>query len=84
MKRSSRGTLEGGEALERVAQGCPVHGDFQGKAGSGSGRPDLSVDVPVHCRGVGFIGVFDHSCLSDTLAKCACLILCIFSHTICL
>jgi len=36
---------EGGEALEQVAQrcGCPVTGDFQGKAGSGPGHPELAV-----------------------------------------
>ena len=30
-----------------------VPGDFQGESGSGPGQPDLAVDVPVHCRGVG-------------------------------
>lgn len=34
---------KGSEALEQVAQrgdGCPVHGDSQGKVGSGLGKPD--------------------------------------------
>ena len=47
---------EGGEALEQIAQrfvGCLVPRDFQGKAGPGSGQPDLPADVSVHCRGVG-------------------------------
>ncbi len=30
---------------------CPVPGDFQGKAGSSCGRPDLAAHVSVHCRG---------------------------------
>ena len=37
---------EGGEALEQIAQrcgGCPIHGDFQGKAGPGPGQPDVAV-----------------------------------------
>ena len=33
--------------------GCPVLGDIQGQAGLGSKQPDLTVDVPVHCRRVG-------------------------------
>ena len=44
------------EALEQVTQkrgGCPIPGDFQGQPGLGSGQPDLAVDVPFHCRGVG-------------------------------
>ena len=47
---------KGGEALAQVAQrfgGCPIPGYFQGKAGLGSEHPDLTVDIPVHCRGVG-------------------------------
>jgi len=28
-------------------------GDFQSEAGPGSEQPDVAVDVPVHCRGVG-------------------------------
>ena len=47
---------EDGEAQEQVAQrccGCPIPGEFQGKAGSGSQQPDLAVDVPVHSMGVG-------------------------------
>jgi len=45
----------GGEALEQIAQrggGCPLLGDFQNQAGPGSGQLDLSVDVPVHRRGI--------------------------------
>ena len=44
-----------GEALAQVAQrcgGCPVLGDIQGQAAWGSEHPDLTVGVPVHCRGV--------------------------------
>jgi len=47
---------KGGEALQQVAQrcgGCPDPVDFQVQAGPAPGLPDLSVDVPVHCRGVG-------------------------------
>ena len=37
--------------------GCPewwwMPGDFQSEAGPGSEQPDVAVDVPVHCRGVG-------------------------------
>ena len=48
--------LLGSDLLEEVAQrygGCPIPGSCQGEAGSGPGQPDLAVDVPVHCRGVG-------------------------------
>ena len=44
------------EALGLVAQrggGCPILADIQGHARPGSEQPDLSVDVPLHCRGVG-------------------------------
>ena len=47
---------EGGEALEQVAQRCdwcPITGDFQGEAGSGTEQPDVAVHVPLHGRGVG-------------------------------
>lgn len=27
--------------------------DFQGETGPGSGQPDLTMQVPVHCRGTG-------------------------------
>jgi len=50
----------GGEALEQIAQrggGCPLLGDIQGQTGQGSEQPDLAVDVPVHCRGVGLDGL---------------------------
>jgi len=46
----------GGEALEQIAQrggGCPVPGDIQGQAGSGSEQAVLAVGAPVHCREVG-------------------------------
>ena len=44
------------EALAQVTQTCgwcPIPGDFQGEAESGSEQPDGAVDVPVHCRAVG-------------------------------
>jgi len=47
---------EGGEALEQVVQRgirCSIPGDIQGQAGPGSEQPDLAVDIPVSCRGVG-------------------------------
>jgi len=34
-----------------------VPGDVQGEAGSGTGQPDLPMDVPVHCRGFGLDGL---------------------------
>ena len=46
---------KGGEALKQVAQrggGCPIPGDIQNQAGWDSEQPDLSIDVPVHCREV--------------------------------
>jgi len=46
---------EGGDALERVAQGgcgCPIPGGIQGQAGCGSGQPGLVVGDPAHSRGV--------------------------------
>ena len=46
---------ESSEALEQVAQRCGgylILGDFQNQAGPGSGQLDLSVDVPVHRRGI--------------------------------
>ena len=45
-----------GEALAQVAQGgggCRVPGDNQGQAGWVSKQPDVAIDNPVHCRGVG-------------------------------
>ena len=45
-----------GEALEQIIQrggGCPIPGDIQGQAGPGSEQPDLAVDIPGHCWGVG-------------------------------
>mgnify|MGYP001856433314 CR=1 FL=1 len=47
---------EGDEALEQVAQrggGCCILGDTQSQAGWGSEHSDLTVGVPVPCRGVG-------------------------------
>ena len=55
---------EDGEALAQVAQrgnGSPIHGDFQGEPGSGPGQFDLTMDVPVQCRGVGLDDL--HRCL---------------------
>lgn len=40
----------------RVAQrdgGLPVPGDIQGQAGQGPEQPDVAVDIPVPCRGIG-------------------------------
>ena len=48
------------ETLAQVTQrggGCPIPGDTQGEAGWGSEHPDVAVDVPVHCRGVGLDGL---------------------------
>lgn len=50
---------EGDEALKEVAQksgGCLIPGDFLAVAGSGPGQPDLTVHIPVYCRGVGLGG----------------------------
>jgi len=50
---------EGGEALEQGAHccgGCPVPGDFEGKAKSGPGQADLAVHISAHCRGVELDG----------------------------
>ena len=33
--------------------GCPIVGDIQGQAGSGSEQFDLAVGVLVHCKEVG-------------------------------
>lgn len=44
------------EALEQVDQrggGSPDPRGIQGKAGWDPEEPDLAVDGPVHCRGVG-------------------------------
>jgi len=51
---------KGGEALEQVAlrdAGSPVLGDVLSQAGPGSEQLNLSVDIPIHCRGVGPVGV---------------------------
>ena len=48
--------IEGGDALEQVAQGgcgCPIPRGVQGQAGCGSGQPGLLVGDPAHNRGVG-------------------------------
>jgi len=45
--------IEGGDALEQVAQGgcgCPIPGGIQGQAGCGSGQPGLLL-VTVHIAG---------------------------------
>jgi len=47
---------EGSEAQEQATQrddGCPISGHFECKAGPSPWQPDLVVNVPVHCRGVG-------------------------------
>jgi len=47
---------EGGETIEQVAQRdgrCPIPGNIQGQAGSGSEQPDLVEDVSAHGTGVG-------------------------------
>ena len=36
---------------------CPIFGEIQGQAKRGSEQANLSVDVPVHCRGVGLDGL---------------------------
>ena len=43
-------------ALEQVVQRCgrcPSLGHIQGQAGQGSEKHDLTVGVPLHCRGLG-------------------------------
>lgn len=37
----------------REVMDVPDIGDIQGQDGLGSEKPDLAVDVPVHCAGVG-------------------------------
>ena len=47
---------DSGATLDQVAQRggrCPVPGNVQGQVGRGSEQPDLVVDVPAHCKGVG-------------------------------
>ena len=47
-------------ALKQATQrrgGGPIPGDFQGQAGGGSKQPDVTLDVPIHCRGVGLDSV---------------------------
>ena len=47
--------MEGGDALEQVAQGgcgCPIPGGIQGQAGWGSGQAGLVVGDPVRGRRV--------------------------------
>jgi len=42
--------------VEQVAQssgGCPIPGTIQGRVGWGSEQPDLVVDAPAHCKGLG-------------------------------
>jgi len=54
---SSHNTVaSGSEALAQVTQrggGCPIPGDTQGETGWGSEHPNVAVNVPIHCRGVG-------------------------------
>ena len=47
---------ECGVTVEQVAQRggwCPLPGNIQGQVGQGSEQPDLVVDDPALCRGVG-------------------------------
>ena len=47
---------EGDETPEQVAQRggrCPILGNIQGQVGWGSEQPDVVVDVPAYCRGIG-------------------------------
>ena len=39
--------------LPRGAVDVPSLENFQGEAGPRCGQPDLTVDVPVHCKGFG-------------------------------
>jgi len=44
------------KAQEQISQrggGRPIPGGIQSQAGQGYEQPDLEVDIPVHCRGVG-------------------------------
>jgi len=46
---------EGGDTLEKVAQGgcgCPISGGIHGQAGCGSGQRGLVVGDTAHSRGV--------------------------------
>ena len=47
---------DGGDALERAAQGgcgCPIPGGIKSQAACGSGQPRLMVGDPAHSREVG-------------------------------
>jgi len=39
--------------VSQIGDGCPIPGNIQGQVGQDSEQPDLVVDVPAHCRGVG-------------------------------
>lgn len=46
---------KGSKALEQVAQicvRCSDLGDIEDLAGPGSEQPNLTVDIPVHCKGL--------------------------------
>lgn len=46
----------GSKALEQVSKrggGCLAPADIQCQVGWGSDQPDVAIDVPVYCRGVG-------------------------------
>ena len=48
--------LEGGEALEQIAQrscGCPITGDVQSQIGWGLEQPSLVRGDPIRCRRIG-------------------------------
>lgn len=46
---------KGSKALEQVAQicvRCSDLGDIEDLAGPGSEQPNLTVDIPIHCKGL--------------------------------
>ena len=50
--------MEGGEALEQVAQGScggPIPGSAQGQVGWGFGQPGLVGGIPAHGRGWNWV-----------------------------
>lgn len=44
---------EGGEALNRLCEGCTLPARAQGQMGWGPGHHDLTVDISNHSRGFG-------------------------------
>jgi len=51
--KTESASTEEEEWEEGSPEGPTAAGHLQSEAGSGYGQPDLAVDVPVHCRGVG-------------------------------